>query len=193
MNENRRSGNDRRLMALEHQGDRRRYVERRQLVRNSEITIGRLRTIPIFYDLTMEQYNKIVLICSKKSFYHNEEIYRTGDDPTSLFILTEGKLKAHFQDKRELSLLTPKDAIGIMEFFTLLKFRHTITADSDCTMITISNNELSTLFESDKNLWVKILSNLIRELYNKINNDNEIIRNLYNTNTLEIFNLLSES
>jgi len=87
MYEKRRSGDDRRMIALEHQGDRRRSVERRQLVRNSEITIGKLRTIPIFHELTMEQYHNIVLICSKISFSQNEEIFHTGTDPDFLFIV----------------------------------------------------------------------------------------------------------
>jgi len=86
-------------------------------------------------------------------------------------------------------MLTPKTPSELWNFLPAKKHRYPLSAVSDCIMIAIRNEELSSLLNRDKDLRIKILSNLVLELYKKINSDNEIILNLYNTNTLEIFNL----
>jgi CRP-like cAMP-binding protein len=193
MNENRRSGNDRRMAAENFKSDRRRKSDRRFFIRSAEITIGRLRIMPIFQNLTMEQYHKILRICSKMSLSKDEIIFNTGDAPVSMFIIIDGKLRAVFQDNRELSRISPKDAIGLLEFIKKEKHSYTLSADTDCVMISLNNEEFFSVLENDKIMWIKILSNLVNELYSKLINENNIIKNLYNSNIMEIFNLTPKS
>ena len=186
MREIHRSGNERRTKQLKYTGERRHNIERRRLIRDPDITIGRLRTVPIFRDLTMEQYNKIVRICSKVTFSKDEVIYRIGDDPDTMFILISGKLRAVLQEGRELSRISPKDVIGKQGFFTDDKHQVSLYTANNCVMIALKHSELFSILTQDKDMWVKILSNLVNELSSKLKNDNKIIQNLSNMNIMEI-------
>jgi signal-transduction protein with cAMP-binding, CBS, and nucleotidyltransferase domain len=193
MNEKRRYGNDRRMAAQFNKSDRRNNSERRFFIRSAEITIGRLRIMPLFQNLTMEQYHKILRICSKVSYSKDNIIFTMGDTPVSMFIVIDGKLRAIFPDNREIIRISPKDAIGIMEFIKKEKHSFTLSADTDCVMISLNNEEFLSVLENDKAMWIKILSNLVNELYGKLINENNIIKNLYNSNIMEIFNLTPKS
>ena len=186
MREIHRSGNERRTKQFEYTRDRRHNIDRRRLISDPDITIGRLRTIPVFRDLTMEQYHKIVRICSKVAFSKDEVIYRIDDDPDTMFILISGKLRAVLREGRELSRISPKDVIGKQGFFTDDKHQVTLYTVTNCVMIALKRSELFSILTQDKDMWVQILSNFVNELSSKLKNDNKIIQNLSNMNIMEI-------
>ena len=189
MKEGRRSGQDRRSNDLGYGNERRENNDRRLLVKSPDITIGRLRTIPIFSDLTMEQYHSIIRISSEVTLYKDDILFSSGDTPVTMCILIQGKLNAAFPDNRQESGLSPKDAIGKLEFFTGSKHPVTLLAATNCSIIEIKYDEFMTVLKNDKDMWVHVLSNLVGELSDKLKNDNENIRRLYNTNTMEISDL----
>jgi len=189
MENGRRSGQDRRSTDLGYSKERRDFQDRRLLVRSPDITIGRLRTIPIFSDLTMEQYHSIIRICSEVSIEKDKVIFRSGDTPVTMYILIQGKLNAEFPDNRQENGISPKDAIGKLEFFTGNTHPVTLTAATNCTIIEIKYNEFMTVLQNDKDMWVHVLSNLVGELADKLKNDNENLRRIYNTNTMEMSDL----
>ncbi len=189
MNEGRRSGKDRRIEDIGNSTERRENTDRRLLVRSPDITIGRLRTVPIFENLTMEQYRNIIRICSEVTLYKEDILFSTGDTPVTMYLLIQGKLNAVFPDNRIMTGLSPKDAIGKFEFFTGEKHQVTLTAATNCAIIEITYDEFMSILKRDKDMWVHVLSNLVKELSEKLKNDNETIRDLYNQNTAEISDL----
>ncbi len=189
MNKGRRSGKDRRSENKGYRKERRENTDRRLIVRSPDITIGRLRIIPIFKNLTMEQYHNIIRICSEVNLYKDDILFSIGDTPVTMHLLIQGKLNAVFPDNRIMTAISPKDAIGKQEFFTGEKHQVTVTAATNCSVIEIKNDEFMSLLINDKDMWVHVLSNLARELSDKLKNDNKTIRNLYNTNTMGISDL----
>lgn len=189
MNECRRSGKDRRTENIGNSTERRENIDRRLLVRSPDITIGRLRTMPIFENLTMEQYRNIIRICCEVTLYKDDILFSIGDTPVTMYLLIQGKLNAVFPDNRIMTGLAPKDAIGKFEFFTGEKHRVTLTAATNCAIIEIKYDEFRSILKSDMDMWVHVLSNLVKELSEKLKNDNDTIRDLYNQNTMEMSDL----
>ena len=79
MQEDRRSGQDRRKEYISIE-DERRENERRALLNAPEKTIDRLRNISMFRGLTDDQLKKMVSVCSKKKYENREQIYKMGDE-----------------------------------------------------------------------------------------------------------------
>ena len=192
MDENRRAGNDRRHDPARHVtdrrfgSDRRGARERRELMKDPDVTVGRLRRIPLFSDLNMQQYTKILSICTKRELVSGEVLCTAGDAADSLFVLVSGTLHIAFRDGREMSRLAPREIIGKLGFFTGEKHTATVTADSDSTVLTITRDEIMRIFTADKDLWVKVLSNLVAQLTDKLKKNTQMIRDLNTANSLEI-------
>jgi CRP/FNR family transcriptional regulator, cyclic AMP receptor protein len=192
MNDNRRTGYDRRNEQVRPAterwfgNDRRQRVERRAVMKDPDVTIGRLRIIPVFGDLSMPQYEKLLAITTKHDIVAGETICAIGDFTDRLFIIINGSLRILFQDGRSLSRIIPKDPVGTLGFFTNQKHIATVQADSDCTVLTINREELMRLFAIDHELWARVLGNLVQQLAEKLRDSNRIISDLDTGNMLEM-------
>lgn len=178
--ESRRSGINRRQRLDVVDLDRRKKVDRRDVINDSDRIIGFMKKIPIFKGLTNEQYREILNICSKKVFPKDHFICQEGDDSNELFILLKGKLKVVLQGGTMLATISPLNLVGEIGVFADTKRSASVVAATDSTVINISKKELSILFKNDCVLSYYILINVIRDLARKIKEDNEIIEELRN-------------
>ena len=189
MTPNRRSGSDRRSRrdTKSWKGrERRNGEERRSLLRDPDLTIGRLRLIPLFRDLDMRRYSKILSICTKTELKQGDVLCRIGDPADRLFFIISGSLHITFQDGRSLSRVSPREVIGRLGFFLNESHTATVVADSDCIVLNILRDELMRILSGDQELWVKILTNLVSQLSDKLKENTDTVRNLNNANSLEI-------
>ena len=186
MEDTRREGQERRQVES-NIPDERRESERRSLLSAPEKTVDRLKNMSIFKGLTEEQLNKMVRICSKKKFAYQEEIYRINDKSEDMFIILKGKISISFNTGIALQNIVPTGVVGEMGVFTGETRSATVIAGTDCLVLNINKYELIKLFRNDIELWVKIQSNVIRDLAHKVRKDNEIIEELmYRVRSLEI-------
>ncbi|MCE5250181.1 cyclic nucleotide-binding domain-containing protein [bacterium] len=187
MTDNQRSGMERRVAEAAVPVERRNHPDRRTILKESDEAIQRLRNISMFNNLSVEQLDKMVRICSKKKYSSQEQIYRMGEESKDMFILMKGKISITFNSGVELKNIVPTGTVGEMGVFTGEPRSASVLADTDCIVLNINKAELFTLFRNDMELCVKILLNIIRNLSEKVRTDNKVIEELmYRVRSLEI-------
>ena len=189
MQSDRRSGFERRIaqsVQASQSRERGKRTERRSLLRDPDITIGRLRLIPLLKDLTMPQYSQLLNICAKRTLNRGDVLCRIGEPADVLFFQVNGVIRVTARDGSEFTRSSPKEVIGQIGFFTGMPHSITIVAESDCSFLSMSRVELMHILTGDVELWVKILTNLVTQLAGQMKEKAEIIRSLNNTNLLDI-------
>ncbi len=187
MDENHRSGMDRREQEDSSENERRKNEDQRQMVKESEQTIERFKKIPMFNGLTMAQLKKMLQICSKKNYRNQEYIYNMGEDSENMFILLKGEIGIIFHTGLELNRITPPGIVGEMGVFTGEKRSASVSAVTDCITLNFNKTELFNLFSSDTDMGIKILLNVIRDLAKKLRKDNEKLEELlYRIRSLDL-------
>ncbi|MFC1551847.1 Crp/Fnr family transcriptional regulator [Candidatus Latescibacterota bacterium] len=179
MREIRRSGYDRRQGdSDEEKAAREKGKDRRSLNNNYYQFIKILKKIPIFKNLRVDQFQYILNICAKNTFYKDDTIFVEGEESLEMYILIHGELKITFIDGKELSLIKPVGIVGEMGIFTGEPRSASVTAATDCLLFTIHRKELFKVFEKDSFLALQILMNVIKDLSHKLRNNNVIIDEL---------------
>ena len=163
----RRAGLERRKKIIEIPADQRVDLDKRDLLRRQQFIINKLKRIPIFQDLSDEQFKTILRISAKKDIQKDTVIYNEGDKSEDMFVLLEGVLQTSFR-RKEICLITPIDIIGEMGMFTGEPRPAKITAKCDCTLIRINSIELFQIFERDPILQSRFQSGMIYSLSEKL-------------------------
>jgi CRP-like cAMP-binding protein len=182
----RRSGRERRSRDVSVHGNRRRGLDRREILKDPDRTTGRLRTIPMFEGLSTEQLGGLLTICSKKTYGRNERIFLAGDESTEMFILIQGKLRITFADGEELESCSPAGIVGELGIITGEKRTATVTAATECIVLSFRKEELLALFDARPDLRTRMLTNVIRDLVKKLEKDKEVLEGLRRIRSFEV-------
>ncbi len=175
----RRSGCDRRRDRIQIGNDEdRRYEDRRALLREPAQIIETMKKIPMFMGLADEHYEKILSICSKKLIPGDQYLCRGGEPSNALYILAKGQLEVMTKNGVFLAYITMFGSVGEMGVFTDTPRSASVVATEDCVVLSVHKAELFRLFESDCALGNRVLLNVVKDLANKIQEDNEIIDEL---------------
>jgi len=177
--ETRRSGLERREQFKEIIMDNRKGAERRA-VNNCFTNIEDfVKDISIFKGLNSEQIQKILNICSMKTYPKGHFICQEGDKSNELFIFINGQLKVVKGDAF-LAYIAPFGLVGEIGVFTGKRRSASVVNTTESKVIKISKIELFQLLKYDQDLNNCILLNVINDLSNKLQKDNELIENLRN-------------
>jgi CRP-like cAMP-binding protein len=177
--ETRRSGFDRRKETQNVELDNRKEGERRS-AKNYYITIEDfVKDIPIFKGLNNEQTQKILNICSIKTYPKGHFICQEGEESNELFIFINGQLKVVKGDTF-LAYIAPFGLVGEIGVFTSKRRSASVVNTTESTVIKINKNELFQLLINDNDLNNRILLNVINDLADKLQADNELIEKLRN-------------
>ena len=131
--------------------------------------------IQVFERLTVDQFQKILNISSKRTYKKDEELCLAGEEAYEMYILLAGELKIALPDGKEISRIQPVGIVGEMGIFTGESRSATVVAYTDCIVLTINRIELMGLFQKDCILAMQILMNVIKDLSQKLRNNNVII------------------
>ncbi len=178
MGKSHRTGFDRRKKSKEQPTEKRSGEDRRKLFYDPFKVIGILEKIPIFKGLSIDQFKRIIHICSNRSLTVNEVLCRAEDESYEMFILIKGLLKVVFSNGKELSRISPIGIVGEMGVFTNERRSASVVAASECIILSINKIELFCLFRSDSDLGIRILMNVIKDMAHKMKNNNIIIEEL---------------
>jgi len=178
MGGSRRSGCDRREKTKEHPTEKRSSEERRKLLYDPFKVIGILEKIPIFKSLSIDQFKRIINICSNRNLTVNEVLCRAEDESYEMFILIKGLLKVVFSNGKELSRISPIGIVGEMGVFTNERRSASVVAASKCIILSINKRELFWLFRSDSDLGIRILMNVVNDMAHKLKKNNILIEEL---------------
>ena len=185
MENGRRLGEERRKRAAPFPGNRRSGRERREVLKDPDRTLGRLRMIPMFDGLTTEQLNGLLAICSKKTYVRNERVFLIGDESDEMFILIQGKLLITFADGEEMGSCAPLGIVGELGIITGEHRTATVTAGTECIVLSFRKEELLALFDADSRLRTNVLTNIIRDMMNKLRKEEEVIKRLRKIRSFE--------
>ena len=136
-----------------------------------------METIPILSDLTNEQFESLLSICTKQELSSFTVIFEEGQQSRDMYILTDGLLKVIFNGK-EVSRINPISTIGEMGVFTGEARSATVISITRCTLLKIMKNDLFDLFEKDKDFHIKFQEGMILDLAHKLQMTNKIIAKL---------------
>ena len=134
-------------------------------------------TIPIISGLTNDQFEALLSICEKQKVTPYTVIFKEGDCPGEMYILTEGFLKVTLKGK-ELNKILPISTVGEMGVFTGEPRSATITSVTRCTVLKILKKDLFNLFRKDKDFHIKFQEGMLVDLSQKLRLTNEVITKL---------------
>ena len=177
--ETRRSGLNRRIQLSEVMGDSRKRTERRAIYDYINKIRDFVKDIPIFKGLNSEQAQKILNICSIKTYPKGHFICQEGEESNELYIFIDGELKVVKGDTF-LAYIAPFGLVGEIGVFTGKHRSASVVNTTKSNVIKINKNELFRLLKSDPDLNNCILLNVISDLAQKLQKDNELIENLRN-------------
>jgi CRP-like cAMP-binding protein len=136
-----------------------------------------METLPILGDLTDEQFDSILSICSKNEYPAGEVIFNEGDGSNDMYILTEGAVKVMLWGV-ELNRIFPINTIGEMGIFTDEVRSATVITLTKCTLLKMSKVELFNLFNYDHDLYIQFQKSIMQDMSKKMRSNNEVVAKL---------------
>ncbi|MFC1539410.1 Crp/Fnr family transcriptional regulator [Candidatus Latescibacterota bacterium] len=136
-----------------------------------------METLPILGDLTNEQFDSILSICTKKEYPPDKIIFDEGGSSNDMYILTDGAVKVMLWGV-ELSRIFPINTIGEMGIFTDEVRSATVVTLTKCTLLKMSKVDLFALFKKDTNFYIQFQKSIMQDMAKKLRNNNEIIAKL---------------
>ncbi len=136
-----------------------------------------MEIIPILKDLTNDQFESLLSICTKEELPAFTVIFEEGNQSKEMYILTEGLLKVTFRGK-EVSKIDPVSTVGEMGVFTGKNRSARVITITKCILLRIMKNDLFDLFEKDKDFYVKFQKVMLLDLSYKLRMNNEAITRL---------------
>lgn len=179
MPEHSRSGEDLRQHNVPTTEEKRKNEDRRSLFQDYNKIIETYSKIPMFENLSKEQIQKILRICSKKRYPGLHYLYHAGEESNDMYILLKGKLNIKLRIGDVWKIVTKFGIVGEMGFFSGAKRSANVITDTECILLKLNKVEVLRLFQQDKDLHIKILQNVINDLTQKLLSDHEEIEELY--------------
>ncbi len=149
-----------------------------QLPGDSGKTIEQFKKIPMFRGLNETQLVEILKTCSRQKYAAQEPIYTIGDPSETMFVLLKGEISIMFSSGLEVKSIRPAGTVGEMGLFTGEPRSATVIALTDCHVLMFNRTALLKMFNKDKDLAIKILLNVIKELSKKMRQDNDKLEEL---------------
>ena len=179
MEENRRSGFDRRISVTNFPSERRNGFDRRDLIRHQNVLLGKLKNTQFFHTFNEEEFKYILNICSKKTFSKGNRLFMEGEPSNDMYVLLEGVLQVNLHG-RELNLVTAVDIVGEMGLFSGEPRSATVYAKTDSLLLKLNRYELFGLLDTNKNLNNLFQMGMINNLSGKLRTTNKKIVELKN-------------
>lgn len=138
-----------------------------------------LKKIPLFRDLSPSQIQKVLAVCSAKSYCANEVICGKGSSGDEMYILLSGQLAIKKPDGLLITTLSPVTTVGEMGMVTRQPRNVLIEATSPSSLLAIKRARFDLLLKNDIDMPVKIYRNVILMLSNRFIQENVRISDFY--------------
>ena len=175
MENDRRSGIDRRYAKQGGSTNLRTSKDRRKIISRFEHHLNILGKFPLFKHVTMSQFHSLLSICKQKVILKDEFIFQADESAESMFILIKGQFSVILPDGKVLTRINPPGIVGEMGIFTGEQRSATVISSKESITLIITNIELKRLFKFNSDLHVTILQNIVHDLSEKVRKDNKII------------------
>ncbi len=136
-----------------------------------------MEIMPILRDLTNEQFESLLSICTKEELPPYTVVIEEGNQSRDMYILTEGFLKVTFKGI-EVGRIDPVSTVGEMGVFAGESRSTTVSTVTECTLLKIMKYDLYDLYKKDKDFYIKFQNAMLLDLSNKLRMTNKVIAEL---------------
>ena len=137
-----------------------------------------LSKISISGGLSAEQVGFLFTQLEKACYRADEFIFKQNDEPRYIYIIQSGSVKIVMDDKGQpLKLVTFQAGYCFGETAIIGIQRHTASALAveDTELIMLSRKALLSIFDTDKDLFSKLILNIAREACRRLHRTDEIL------------------
>jgi CRP/FNR family transcriptional regulator, cyclic AMP receptor protein len=132
--------------------------------------IERLKNIPIFHQLTRNELLEVDELLHERTYEQGEVIFEKGEIGQGIYIILSGKVRVNpcpeLPATAVLELATG-DMIGEFSLFEETPRLATLVAAERTQMVALFQTEFSSLLTTNKNIGVKVLTEITRVLGRK--------------------------
>ena len=140
--------------------------------------IGALMGLPIFADLDYADIEKLLNICERYEVEAGAALCEPDTIDENLTIFLGGKLRLETREGDKLADVTQLRVIGEMGVFTGQPRSSRVLAEQTSDVLVLQGAALKDLAEENPDLGAKMLSNLLKLLYERTHDTNDHIQEL---------------
>ena len=137
-----------------------------------------LNKIAIFGGLTRAHLNTLCSRLERVQYTCDEFIFRQGDEPTHLYIVRSGEVKliTDVDDETlELADFREGDCFGETGIIGIQRHSASAIAVRDTELIVVSGEAFLSFYETDKELFSKLMLNIAREACRRLHKSGEVM------------------
>lgn len=139
-----------------------------------------LRKVPLFEGLTSAQLRKLLAALKRVDFPGSTHIFREGDTGTSMFLITDGKVRISKMvpgiGEEALAILEKGQYFGEMSLIEDGPRSADAIAHTTCQLYELSRDKLEQVMFTDKELASILLWTFVRTLSGRLRETNDKIR-----------------
>ena len=124
-----------------------------------------LRSVDLFRGLDGDELAPVAAIAAEEQREAGEDILREGELGDALYLVVEGQVRIHRGDQG-LALLGPRESFGEMALLDPAPRSATVTAETDVTLLKLSEIDFRDLLEEKHQLalgLIRVLTHRLRE------------------------------
>ena len=124
-----------------------------------------LKSIDLFSQIPGEDLAQVALIATEEQRENGEDIFIEGDVGDALYLVLDGKVRVHKQD-RVIAELGERECFGEMAILDTAPRSATVTAISDTNLLKISREDFQEIMHEKPEIASGIIKVLTRRLRN---------------------------
>ena len=134
-----------------------------------------VKKLRVFQGFEFSEIQQILRVALLKDYSKGDEVYQYGKPSHEFLVLLKGSLIVTGEFGEEIARIRPGTSVGEMGVLTEQPRSATVEAAEDSTAMAIGRNQINALFAADKEMHVKVLTNLVHILSVRINEANTLI------------------
>jgi len=133
-----------------------------------------LQRYSMFGGLLEDQIDLIIPLMEKNVYAPGDVVIAEGTPNDKVFFIVEGKVSI-IKAGKIIYDMTRGDTFGEMEVLDVMPCTATVRADTDVTVMTISNRSLREIYKNDIKSYALLLMNLARDISRRLRAANEVM------------------
>ncbi|MFT3836444.1 MAG: cyclic nucleotide-binding domain-containing protein [Myxococcaceae bacterium] len=126
-----------------------------------------LKSIDLFSQIPGEDLAQVALISSEETREQNEEIFAEGESGDALYLVIDGKVRVHKQD-RVIAELGERECFGEMAILDAAPRSATVTSLTDASLLKITRDDFQEIMTEKPEIAMGIIKVLTRRLRDAI-------------------------
>jgi len=127
------------------------------------LTKSTFRSIPFFEEIETEQLDQLITKIKLINFDENTVIFKQGEVAENMYILAQGKVKVE-KDGEEIAELNEGDFFGEMALISAIPRNATVTTNTKCLCISLSQSNFLELVSTDPSIALKVSKAVVKRV-----------------------------